>query len=69
MVESFRGFTMVVVSVHRVSSGAMLVQNIQFQRLGPPLGYWLVYGRVAAVSEGATSSSFHVHFIISNVKV
>ena len=62
-VQRFDRFLVVIVDIHRIRACAVLVKNIEVQRVRPPLGYRGSAAGITAVHDGAAANFFCVHFI------
>ena len=59
-VERFDGFAEVEIGIHRVRARTVLVQDVQVQRVGPPLGDGFVVAGVATVHDRASTACWEV---------
>ncbi len=63
-IQCLNSRTMIVIRIHRINASAALVQNVQIQRIWPPLGDRLFHRSVTAMRKGASPSKIAVHFYL-----
>ena len=57
-IERFDSGTVVVACIHRVCPRVVLMQDVQVQRFGPPLGDRILSAGIAAMHDGAAAARF-----------
>ena len=60
-------FPVIVVRIHRIGPGAMLVQDVKVERIGPPFGDGRIHGRIAAVHDRAAATDVLIVAIHGNL--